>query len=88
MYAQMAQAAQDQDLRFRVAACLASLGYTSPHPLTKADEIQWAVASSLNVAIAYGTAISQGEEHPGSASEYVTDQMILNGVRAALGIEE
>lgn len=85
MYAEVAQAAQDQDLRARIAGCLTMLGHTSPHPMQHAEAIQWEVCSKEGVADAYAYAIATGVPRPGNSGAVITDTVILNAVTEILG---
>ena len=89
MYADIAAAATNGDLRNRIAGCLSSLGRTDPHPLGGADQIQWAVVGKQSIADAYAYAVAAGEvERPGLDPAVITDASILDAVQEVLGIED
>lgn len=88
MYADIAAAARNEDLRNRIAGCLSSLGRTDPHPLGGADQIQWAVVGKESIADAYAYAVAAGEvERPGLDPAVIPDSDILAAVEDVLGIE-
>ena len=89
MYADIAAAARNEDLRNRIAGCLSSLGRTDPHPLGGADQIQWAVVGKESIADAYAYAVAVGSvERPGLDPAVITDASILDAVQEVLGIED
>ena len=84
-YTAIAQAAQDSDLRLRIAACLSSEGHLNPHPLTGADAIQWAVAGQSGISDAYSYAVDSNVTRPGKDPAVITDAALKTAVLAALG---
>ena len=82
MYADIAAAARNEDLRNRIAGCLSSLGRTDPHPLGGADQIQWAVVGKESIADAYAYAVATNVPNPGRDEAVVTDAAILAAVDA------
>ena len=85
MYAEVAQAAQDQDLRARIAGCLTMVGHTSPHPMQHAEQIQWAICGSGTIAEAYAYAVATNVPRPGNDTGVITDTAILVAVTEILG---
>lgn len=80
-YNAIAQAAQDQDLRLRIAACIAQQQLTDDrHPVAYADAIQWQVAANPAVSDAYTYAVNMSIARPGRDEGAVTDAMILAAV--------
>ena len=89
MYAEVALAAQDQDLRARIAGCLAMLGHTTPHPMSAAEGIQWEVVSVPAVAAAYNYAVQLNQiARPGQDPSVISDEAILSAVSTVLEIGE
>ena len=92
-YSDIAALAQDQQLRLRVVACIATqTGFevpqnTSSHPLSIADRLQWELAGSPGWGDAYAYAIANENQEPGKDPAVITDGMILSAVQLVLGIE-
>lgn len=88
-YSAIAQAAQDQHLRLRIAACIAQERPTDKlHPIAHADAIQWQVSASPGLAEAYSYAVETNLPDPGNDSSVITDAMLLAAVVELLGNEE
>lgn len=91
-YDDIAAAAQDAQLRMRIAACVATqTGYTVPngvrnHPVEVAGAIQWACAGQPGWGDAYAYAVSTDVPSPGKDPAVITDGMILSAVQEVLGI--
>lgn len=95
-YHDIAVAAADNQLRLRVAACIATLdgqfdlpsnmSMPNTHPLSIADNIMWHVAGHSDVSDAYAYGVLTEVENPGDDPAVVTDAMILASVQNALGI--
>lgn len=95
-YHDIAVAAADNDLRLRVAACIATLdgqfdlplnvSMPNAHPLTVADTIMWHVVGHTEVSDAYAYGVLTEVENPGDDPAVVTDAMILASVQNALNI--
>jgi hypothetical protein len=85
-YNAIAAAAQDADLRLRVAACFAQEAADSPHhPTTLAEMHMWDIAARSDISDAYSYAVALGEiDRPGHDEAVVTDLMILSAVQALL----
>lgn len=88
-YNAIAQAAQDQHLRLRIAACIAAEDPGGEgHPIARADAIQWQVAASGTIADAYSYAVGTNVVDPGRDEAVVTDAMLLAAVSALLPAAE
>jgi len=82
-YNSIAAAAQDGDLRLRIAACIAQEqpdGGT--HPTAVADQIQWQVVSIPAISDAYAYGVNSNNPRPGHDEAVVTDAAILAAVDA------
>ena len=92
-YSDIAAAAQDIQLRLRVAACISTqTGYQIPsgihnHPIAIADYYQWQLAGQPGWGDAYAYAVANENPNHGNDPAVITDGMILSGVQAVLGIE-
>lgn len=88
-YNAIAQAAQDQHLRLRIAACIAQEAPDDTrHPVAHADAIQWQVAASPGVADAYSYAVLNDVPDPGNDPAVITDAALLAAVSALLPAAE
>lgn len=88
-YNAIAQAAQDQHLRLRIAACIAQeRPLDGQHPIAHADAIQWQVAASPGLADAYSYAVETNVPDPGADPAVVTDAALLAAVSALLPAAE
>ena len=91
-YNHIAQAAQDVNLRLRVAACISTqTGFVWPervtnHPIALADSLQWELCGSPGWGDAYAYAVANEIENPGADESVITDAMILSAVQSVLGI--
>lgn len=80
-YGTLARMATDPDLHARLAACAATEGMTSPHPLAWASNHQWQLAASPGWDAAYAHALATGVQNPGASESVITDGMILAAVQ-------
>ncbi len=88
-YTAIAQAAQDQHLRLRIAACVAQeRPHATAHPIAHADAIQWQVAASPGLADAYTYAVETDVPDPGADPAVITDTALLAAVSALLPAAE
>lgn len=88
-YTAIAQAAQDQHLRLRIAACIAQeRPQDAAHPIAHADAIQWQVAASPGLADAYSYAVETNVPDPGADPAVITDAALLAAVTALLPAAE
>lgn len=85
-YTAISQAARDNDLRDRIAACIASEGVGGEHPLTQADRIQWQCAGQWGDAYSY--AVETNVPNPGRDLGVITDAALKTTVLDVLGISE
>lgn len=84
-YNAIAQAAQDQHLRLRIAACIAQEAPGSAtHPIAHADAIQWQIAATPGVADAYSYAVAAETPNPGRDEAVITDLVLLAAVQSLL----
>lgn len=84
-YTAIAQAAQDQHLRLRIAACIAQeRPQDGQHSIAHADAIQWQVAASPGLADAYTYAVETDVPDPGNDPAVITDAALLAAVTALL----
>ncbi len=83
-YAAVSQAARDEDLRNRIAACIATENIGGMHPLAQADQIQWRVAGA--VADEYSYAVASNVESPGKDLGVIPDATLRTAVLDALGV--
>lgn len=92
-YNHISQAAQDVNLRLRIAACISTqTGFVWPervtnHPLALADSLQWELCGSPGWGDAYEYAVNSNVDRPGASEAVITDEMILSAVQLVLGIE-
>ena len=82
MYNAIAQAAQDQGLKLRVAACFAQETSGVDHPLALVEVHMWRLAAQWGAEYQY--ALDSNVENPGSREDVITDQMILSAVQATV----
>ena len=83
-YNSIALAAQDQDLRVRIAACVAQEYPGNPaHPTVYADQIQWLCCGEPGWGDAYESALAADPPNPapGADPAVITDLMILGAVQ-------
>jgi hypothetical protein len=89
-YTSIAQAAEDKNLRLRVAACVAA-NYHNPadqrHVLEVTDLIMWRVCAQPGWGDAYEYALLTDVPDPGGDPAVITDAMVLAAVTAVLDIE-
>ncbi len=87
-YNAIAAAAQDPDLRQRIAACFAQETTGPDQPTALADLHAWRIVAHTDIADAYSYAVSLGTvERPGQDEAVVTDAMILSAVQALVAPE-
>jgi len=91
-YTDIANAAQDMQLRMRIAACISTqTGYSIPqgvanHPIAIADYYQWQCAGQPGWGDAYAYAVANNNPAPGEDPAVITDGMILSAVQSVMGI--
>jgi hypothetical protein len=95
-YHDVAAAAADNQLRLRVAGCIATLddndipeamyAMAGRHPVAIADNIMWNVAGDSTISDAYAYGVATDVPNPGDDPAVVTDAMILTAVQDAIGI--
>ena len=77
-YSAIAQAAQDEHLRRRIAACIAQEDGADPqHPIAHADAIIWRCCAAPGWGEAYAYALGSAVPEPGNDPAVITDAMIL-----------
>lgn len=88
-YQAIAQAAQDPNLKLRIAACVATQPDVPSNwwPIPAADRLQWACAGEPGWGAAWESAAANPEitvigNHPG----VISDSMILSAVQAHLDL--
>lgn len=81
-YTAIAQAAQDADLRQRIAACFAQETDGPEQPEALAGLHAWRIAASPGWGEAYASALAAGKDRPGSDPAVITDAQILAAVQA------
>ena len=86
-YNAIAAAAQDHDLRQRVAACFAQETTGPEQPPALAELHMWRIVANGPIADAYSYAVATDVPNPGKDEAVVTDANILAAVEDVLGIE-
>jgi hypothetical protein len=88
-YNSIAAAAQDGDLRLRIAACFAQETTGPEQPEALASVHMWRIVANGPIADAYSYAVATDVPDPGSNEAVVTDAAILDAVTAivAPGVE-
>ena len=81
-YNHIADAAQDADLRRRVAACFAQETDGVEQPEALAAVHMWRIAADNDIADAYAYAVATDVANPGRDEAVVTDAAILAAVSA------
>ena len=81
-YNHIADAAQDSDLRRRVAACFAQNTTGTEQPEALASVHMWRIAADNDIAAAYAYAVDTDVPSPGKDEAVVTDANILAAVTA------
>ena len=83
-YNHIADAAQDSDLRRRVATCFAQQTTGTEQPEALASVHMWRIAADNDIADAYAYAVATNVPNPGKDEAVVTDAAILAAVTAIL----
>ena len=83
-YNTIADAAQDADLRRRVAACFAQETDGVEQPEALAAIHMWRIAADSDLAAAYAYGVDTDVANPGRDEAVVTDAAILAAVSAIL----
>jgi hypothetical protein len=83
-YNSIAAAAQDADLRQRIAACFAQETDGPDQPEALAALHQWRICAAPGWGEAYESALAGGVERPGADPEVITDGQVLAAVQAIL----
>ena len=81
-YNHIADAAQDSDLRRRVAACFAQQTTGTEQPEALASVHMWRIAADATIADAYAYGVDTDVANPGRDEAVVTDAAILAAVEA------
>lgn len=81
-YNSIAAAAQDGDLRLRVAACFAQETDGPEQPPALAELHIWRIVANGPIADAYSYAVATNVPNPGKDEAVVTDANILDAVTA------
>ncbi len=81
-YNHIADAAQDSDLRRRVAACFAQETDGPDQPEALAGLHMWRIVANGPIADAYSYAVATNVPNPGKDEAVVTDANILDAVEA------
>ena len=81
-YNHIADAAQDSDLRRRVAACFAQQTTGTEQPEALASVHMWRIVANSTIADAYSYAVAANVPNPGKDEAVVTDANILAAVEA------
>jgi hypothetical protein len=81
-YNAIAAAAQDHDLRQRVAACFAQETDGPEQPPALAELHIWRIVANGPIADAYSYAVATNVPNPGKDEAVVTDANILDAVTA------
>lgn len=84
-YNQIADSAQDADLKRRIAACFAEQDHTLEQPEALASVHMWRICAVPEISAAYAYAVDTQVEDPGKNEGAVTDAMILAAVQDVLG---
>ena len=83
-YNHIADAAQDSDLRRRVAACFAQQTTGTEQPEALASMHMWRIAADATIADAYAYGVDTDVPSPGRDEAVVTDAAILAAVSAII----
>ena len=86
-YNSIAAAAQDHDLRQRVAACFAQETTGPEQPEALASVHMWRIAAKADISDAYSYAVATDVPNPGKDEAVVTDAAILAAVQAIVAPE-
>ena len=86
-YNAIAAAAQDHDLRQRVAACFAQETTGPEQPEALASVHMWRIVANGPIADAYSYAVATNVPNPGKDEAVVTDANILDAVAAIVAPE-
>ena len=86
-YNHIADAAQDSDLRRRVAACFAQQTTGTEQPEALASVHMWRIAADNDIAAAYAYAVDTDVPSPGKDEAVVTDANILAAVTAIVAAD-
>ena len=86
-YNHIADAAQDSDLRRRVAACFAQNTTGTEQPEALASVHMWRIAADATIADAYAYGVDTDVPNPGRDEAVVTDAAILAAVDAIVAPE-
>ena len=81
-YNAIAAAAQDANLRLRVAACFAQETDGTEQPEALASVHMWRIVATSPIADAYSYAVATDVPNPGKDEAVVTDAQILAAVEA------
>ena len=81
-YNAFAAAAQDANLRLRVAACFAQETDGTEQPEALAELHMWRIVANGPIADAYSYAVAANVPNPGKDEAVVTDANILDAVTA------
>ena len=81
-YNAIAAAAQDADLKRRVAACFAQETTGPEQPPALAELHMWRIVANGPIADAYSYAVATNVPNPGKDEAVVTDANILDAVTA------
>lgn len=82
----IALAAQDTDLRQRIAACIAGQTFgVREQPLALADLHAWRICAEPGWGEAFASALAAGKDRPGSDPAVIPDEMVLAAVQKHLG---
>ena len=87
-YNTIADAAQDADLRRRVAACFAQETDGVEQPEALASVHMWRIAADNDIAAAYAYGVDTDVPNPGRDEAVVTDAAILAAVSAIVAPAE
>ncbi len=86
-YSHIADAAQDSDLRRRVAACFAQETDGPDQPEALAGLHMWRIVANGPIADAYSYAVATNVPNPGKDEAVVTDANILDAVTAIVAAD-
>lgn len=76
-FSDIAAAAQDSDLKQRVAACIAGQTTGPDQPQALAGLHMWRICAEPGWGEAYASAVAAGKDRPGLDPAVITDAMIL-----------
>ncbi len=86
-YNAIAAAAQDADLKRRVAACFAQETTGPEQPPALAELHMWRIVANGPIADAYSYAVAANVPNPGKDEAVVTDANILAAVQAIVAAD-